>query len=49
MVSSFANTVEDPLLRKAIALQGREESRHARLIEFFLDYYDIKIVAPEKG
>lgn len=48
MVSSFANTIEDPLLREAIALQGREESRHARLIEYFLDYYDIKIEEPEK-
>ncbi len=48
MVSAFANTIEDPLLREAIALQGREESRHARLIEFFLDYYEIKIEEPEK-
>ena len=48
MVSAFADTVEDPLLRKAIALQGREEARHARLIEFFLNHYDIEIAEPEK-
>jgi hypothetical protein len=48
MVNAFAATVEDPLLREAIALQGREESRHARLIEFFLNHYDIQITEPEK-
>ena len=49
MVSAYALTVEDPLLREAIALQGREESRHARLIEFFLNHYNIQISEPDKA
>jgi hypothetical protein len=47
MVSAYAKTIQDPLLREAIALQGREESRHARLIEFLIHYYDIQIAEPE--
>lgn len=43
MVSAFAATVSDPLIREAIALQGREEARHARLLEFLINHYDIKI------
>lgn len=43
MVSAFAATISDPLIREAIALQGREEARHARLLEFLINYYDIKI------
>lgn len=47
MVTAFAQTIEDPLLREAIALQGREESRHARLIQFLINHYDIKIQEPD--
>ncbi len=47
MVTRFAETVEDPLLREAIALQGREESRHARLIAYLIDHYGIEIEEPE--
>ncbi len=43
MVSRFAETVEDPLMREAIALQGQEEERHGRLIRFLLNYYGIEI------
>jgi hypothetical protein len=43
MVSSFAETIEDPLIKKAIALQGREEERHGRLIEYLIKYYDIEL------
>jgi hypothetical protein len=43
MVTAFAETINDPLIREAIALQGREESRHARLLEFLINHYDIKI------
>ena len=46
MVGAFAETVNDSLLREAIALQGREEARHARLIEFLIDHYDIQISEP---
>ena len=45
MVKAFAATLGDPLLRQA-ALQGEEESRHARLIEFLINQYDIKISEP---
>lgn len=48
MVNAFADTVEDPLLREAIALQGREETRHARLLEVFLNRYGIQFAEPEK-
>ncbi|OUL21975.1 hypothetical protein BV372_31100 [Nostoc sp. T09] len=46
MVSSYAATVTDPLLHEAIALQGREESRHARLIKTLIDRYGIEM--PER-
>lgn len=46
MVSAFAETVEDEPIREAIALQGREESRHARLVEFLIDRYGIEISQP---
>ena len=42
MLAAFAETVSDRVLRDAIALQGLEESRHARLIEFFINYYGIE-------
>lgn len=47
MVTRFAETVEDPVLKEAIALQGREESRHARLIAYLIDHYGIEIEEPE--
>lgn len=43
MLAAFAATVQEPLLREAIALQGREESRHARLIEFLIQHYDLEV------
>jgi len=46
MVTAFAQTIEDPLIRAAIALQGQEETRHARLVEFLIDHYQIKISEP---
>ncbi len=46
MVSAFAETIEDSLIRDAIALQGREESRHARLIEYLINHYQIEITEP---
>lgn len=47
MVSRFADTIDDPLIREAIALQGQEEARHGRLINFLVNYYNIKINAPQ--
>lgn len=46
MVSAFAETVQDPMIREAIALQGIEEHRHGRLLEFLIRHYDIPIVEP---
>jgi len=43
MVSAFAKTVSDPVIREAIALQGQEETRHARLLEFLIKHYDIPV------
>jgi hypothetical protein len=42
-LSCFADHVEDPLLREAIALQAFEESRHARVIGFMLERYGVAI------
>ncbi len=41
VVQNFAKTVEDPLLRRAIDLQGFEEARHARLIRAMIDRYGV--------
>ena len=47
MVNAFAETMGDPLLREAVTLQGREEVRHARLVEFLVNHYGIKVSEPE--
>lgn len=39
----LADAQTDPLLAEAIALQGREEGRHARILEGMLKAYDIPI------
>lgn len=41
-VEAYAATIHDPLLREAVALQGIEESRHARLLQFMIQHYGIK-------
>lgn len=41
IVQAFAKTIDDPLLREAVDLQGYEEARHARLIRFMIDFYGI--------
>ena len=46
MVSAFATLVEDPLIRRTVALQGEEESRHARLVEKIIDHYAIPVQKP---
>jgi hypothetical protein len=45
MVSAFAQTLEDPLIRDAVALQGTEETRHAHLMTHFIERYGLS--APE--
>ncbi len=46
MVNAFAATISDPLLQEAIALQGREEERHGKLIQYLINHYDIEISQP---
>lgn len=46
IVAAFTETVDDPVLKKALALQGEEESRHARLIRVLIDKYGLD--APER-
>ena len=46
MINAYTETIIEPLVKEAIALQGREESRHARLIQFLIQHYDIEIVPP---
>ncbi|HEY9637737.1 MAG TPA: ferritin-like domain-containing protein [Coleofasciculaceae cyanobacterium] len=43
LVSAYADLVDDPVLHEAIALQGREESRHSRLIKTLIERYDIEM------
>jgi len=41
MVSAFAQTLDDPKIREAVALQGVEEARHARLMAHFIERYGL--------
>jgi hypothetical protein len=41
IVKAFTGTVEDPVLKEAIALQGAEEARHAELIAVMIARYGI--------
>jgi hypothetical protein len=41
IVAAFTPTVRDPLVREAVALQGEEEARHARLLRVMIDRYDL--------
>ena len=43
IVQKFAQTVDDPVLRKAIDLQGFEEARHAELIRTMIRRYGIDV------
>jgi len=47
MVSAFAETIDDPLLRESIALQGKEETRHSRLLDTMMTQYGIEIDRPQ--
>ena len=46
IVAAFTETVGDPVLKKALALQGEEETRHANLIRVMIDKYQLD--APER-
>lgn len=41
-VDAYAATISDPLLREAVAVQGVEEARHARLLQFMIQHYGIE-------
>ena len=43
-IAAYAETVRDPVLRAALALQGREELRHAALLETLTGRYGIPVV-----
>ncbi len=43
LVNAYAKTVNDPILREALSLQGLEESRHSRLIKTLIDRYGIEM------
>jgi hypothetical protein len=43
IVDAFAPTLDDPLLREAVALQGFEEARHAELIRVMIRRYGIEV------
>lgn len=41
MVTDFAATLPDPLIRAAVALQGAEEARHARMVGELVERYGL--------
>lgn len=43
MVTRYAETLTDPQIREALALQGIEETRHARLLDTMLGHYGITV------
>ena len=46
IVAAFSETIDDPLVREAVALQGFEEARHAKLLAVMIERYGID--APEQ-
>lgn len=42
IVQAFTKTIDDPVLKEAIALQGAEEARHAELIKVMIQRYGIE-------
>lgn len=43
MIATFARTIDDPVIREAVELQGYEEGRHGRLLNYMLGHYDITV------
>jgi hypothetical protein len=46
IVAAFTETITDPVLKRALALQGQEEARHGNLIRVMIDRYGLD--APER-
>jgi hypothetical protein len=44
MITTFAQTVDDPVLREAVELQAFEEARHGRLLTTMLERYGIDVL-----
>lgn len=44
MITAFARTIDDPLIREAIELQAAEEARHGRLLKTMFEHYGIDVV-----
>jgi hypothetical protein len=43
IVQAFAKTIDEPLVREAVDLQGREETRHADLLREMIRRYQIVV------
>ncbi|GAC1403988.1 MAG: hypothetical protein NVSMB64_06520 [Candidatus Velthaea sp.] len=43
MVGAFAKTLDDPLVREAVAVQGLEEARHARMMTHLIEHYHLDV------
>ncbi|MGB8908465.1 MAG: hypothetical protein WCC84_06920 [Candidatus Cybelea sp.] len=43
MLTGFANTERDPLVRKALELQGYEEDRHGRILQCLVERYGLSV------
>lgn len=43
MLKAYAETVEDPQIQAAIALQAAEEARHGRVISYMINHYGIQV------
>ena len=46
LVNTFAETIDDPLIREAVDMQGKEEARHAHLIRHVTERYQIEVEEP---
>ena len=46
IVAAFTETITDPVVKAALALQGQEETRHANLIRVMVERYGLD--APER-
>jgi hypothetical protein len=47
IVRAFATTIEDPLVREAVDLQGVEEDRHAELLRVMIRRYGVSVEESE--
>ncbi|MFY9663342.1 MAG: hypothetical protein WAK19_02725, partial [Candidatus Cybelea sp.] len=43
MLTGFAKTERDPLVRKALELQGYEEDRHGRILQCLIERYGLSV------